>query len=80
MLMVTPLQITYTSVRDFLRKQLVMRCFVSLENVCAKMDSPDGADLMTGKVKGFEAKVQELNPEIRFDHSFIHHEAIVAKI
>jgi hypothetical protein len=39
----------------------------------------DVASLMTGKVRGFMAKVQEVNPEIRFDHCLIHCEAIVAK-
>jgi hypothetical protein len=38
-----------------------------------------GALSVTGKVRGFIAKVWEMNPEIRFDHSLIHHEAIVAK-
>jgi hypothetical protein len=35
---------------------------------------------MTGKVKGFKAKICELNSEIRFDHCFLRREAIVAKI
>jgi hypothetical protein len=35
---------------------------------------------MTGKVRGFVAKVREVNPEIRFDHCLIHREATVAKI
>jgi hypothetical protein len=35
---------------------------------------------MTGKVKGFKAEVRVVNPEIRFDHRFLHREAIVAKI
>jgi hypothetical protein len=39
-----------------------------------------GATSMTEKVKGFEAKVREVNPEIRFDHCFVHREAIVAKM
>jgi hypothetical protein len=40
----------------------------------------DGAASMTGKVKGLKDKVHEVNPEIRFDHCFLHREAIVAKI
>jgi hypothetical protein len=39
----------------------------------------DGATSMTGKMKGFKAKVREVNPEIRFDHCYLHREAIVAK-
>jgi hypothetical protein len=35
---------------------------------------------MTGKVKGYEAKVHEVNPEIRFDHCSLHREATVAKM
>jgi hypothetical protein len=35
---------------------------------------------MTGKAKSFKAKVREVNPEIRFDHFFLHQEAIVAKM
>jgi hypothetical protein len=35
---------------------------------------------VTGKVKGFKAKVREVNPEIRFYHCFLHREAIVAKM
>jgi hypothetical protein len=35
---------------------------------------------MTGKARGFKAKVREVNPEIRFDHCFLHREAIVAKM
>jgi hypothetical protein len=31
-------------------------------------------------VKGFKAEVHEVNPEIRFDHCFLHREAIVAKV
>jgi hypothetical protein len=30
----------------------------------------DGSAPMTGKVKGFKAKVREVNPEIRFDNFF----------
>jgi hypothetical protein len=41
--------------------------------LCAQMA------LMTGKVKGFKAKAQELNPEIRFVQCLIHSDAIVAK-
>jgi hypothetical protein len=33
---------------------------------------------MTGKFKGFEAKVLELNPEIGFYHCFIHREAYLS--
>jgi hypothetical protein len=40
----------------------------------------DGAAWMTGKVKGFKAKVREVNPEIRFDHCFLRREVIVAKM
>jgi hypothetical protein len=40
----------------------------------------DGAASMTATVKGFEAEVREVNPEIRFDHCFVHREAIVAKM
>jgi hypothetical protein len=35
---------------------------------------------MTGKVKGFEAEVREVNPEIRIDHCFFHREALVSKM
>jgi hypothetical protein len=35
---------------------------------------------MTGKVKGFKPKVREVNPEIRFDHCFLHREEILAKM
>jgi hypothetical protein len=35
---------------------------------------------MTGKVKGFKAEVGEMNPEMRFDHCFLHREAIAAKM
>jgi hypothetical protein len=35
---------------------------------------------MIGKVKGFKAKVRDVNPKIRFDHCFLHREAIVAKM
>jgi hypothetical protein len=35
---------------------------------------------MTRKVKGFKAKVCEVNPEIGFDHCFLNREAIVAKM
>jgi hypothetical protein len=40
----------------------------------------DGSASMTGKVKGFKPKVREVNPEIRFDHRFLHREAIVAEM
>jgi hypothetical protein len=40
----------------------------------------DGAASMTGKVKGFKAKVREVNPEIKFDHCFLHRKVIVAKM
>jgi hypothetical protein len=40
----------------------------------------DGATSMTGKVKGLKTKVHEVNPEIRFDHCFLHREAIFAKM
>jgi hypothetical protein len=40
----------------------------------------DGAASMSGKVKGFKAKVLETNPEIRCDHNFLHREATVAKM
>ncbi|PNF33765.1 hypothetical protein B7P43_G10211, partial [Cryptotermes secundus] len=39
----------------------------------------DGAASMTGRVKGFVAKVRKVNPNMRCDHSLIHGEAIVAK-
>jgi hypothetical protein len=35
--------------------------------------------MMTGKVRGFAAKVQEVNPEVRFDHCLIHSKATVPK-
>jgi hypothetical protein len=31
-------------------------------------------------VKGFNAEVREVNPELRFDHCFLHRETIVAKM
>jgi hypothetical protein len=34
---------------------------------------------MTGKMRGFIAKVWEVNPEIRFKHSLIHCKANAAK-
>jgi predicted GTPase len=40
----------------------------------------DGAASMTEKVKGFKARVREVNPEIRFDHCSLHREAIFAKM
>jgi hypothetical protein len=36
------------------------------------------AALVAGKVEVFKAKMRELNPEIRFDHCSIHHEATAA--
>jgi hypothetical protein len=39
----------------------------------------DGAASMTGKVKGFKAKVHEVNPEIRFDHCFLHQKRLLLK-
>jgi hypothetical protein len=35
------------------------------------------AALVTGKVEVLKAKMRELNPEIRFDHCSIHHEAML---
>lgn len=39
----------------------------------------DGASLLAGKVRGFVAKVLEVNPGTRFDHCLNDREAIVAK-
>jgi predicted GTPase len=40
----------------------------------------DGAALMTGKVKGFKAKVREVNPEIRIHQYFLHQDTFFAKM
>jgi hypothetical protein len=39
----------------------------------------DGAKSMTGNVKGFVAKVREVNSDTGFHHCLLHHEVLVAK-